>query len=59
MGDEARVPKSEQDPRREVDLLVWLCGDDLVHEREEVQGLAEHLNVDIKSDMTVFGLKAR
>ncbi len=54
--DEAGVPEPEEDARREVELPVRLCRDDLVHEREEVQGLVKHLDVDIEGDMVVFGL---
>ena len=50
------MPEAQQDPRREVRLPVRLGGDDLVHEREQVQRLAGHLHVDVERDVPVFWL---
>ena len=53
---EAGMPESEQDTRGEDGLPVRLCGDDLVHEGEEVGGLVLDLHVDIELDVLVLGL---
>ena len=54
--EEAGVPEPEQYARREGGLPVRLCGDDLVHEREEVGGLVLDLDVDVELDVAVLGL---
>lgn len=50
------MPKSQKDTRGKVGLPGRLCGDDVVHQREEPLWIVLDLDVNVELDVLVLGL---
>jgi len=54
---EPRVPDAEQDPGSQLGSPVIVRGNDRVHEIKQPRGVVLHLDVNVKLDVAVLGLK--
>lgn len=59
ISDEARMPQSQQDARRQNSFPIGLGRDNLVHQREKLVGVVLYFDIHVKFGMEVFRLRTR
>lgn len=57
--EKSGMPETEDQSRRQINLPIGMCGNDLMHECKQVMRVVLQLDIDVKKHMSVFGLELR